>query len=65
MADKIDSPGLTAFYTDDARTGEFLSEYPLGKGFMDVMLRLHVDMYAGLPGTLFFGLMGLLLAASA
>lgn len=64
MADKIDSPGLTAFYTYDARTGEFLSEYPLGKGFMDVMLRLHVDMYAGLPGTLFLGLMGLLLAAS-
>lgn len=64
MADKIDSPGLTAFYTYDARTGEFLSEYPLGKGFMDVMLRLHVDMYAGLPGTLFLGFMGLLLAAS-
>lgn len=64
MADRIDSPGLTAFYTYDARTGEFLSEYPLGKGFMDVMLRLHVDMYAGLPGTLFLGFMGLLLAAS-
>ncbi|OON62031.1 hypothetical protein B0920_00600 [Massilia sp. KIM] len=64
MADRIDSPGLTAFYTYDARTGQFLSEYPLGQGFMDVMLRLHVDMYMGLGGTLFLGLMGLLLAAS-
>lgn len=64
MADRVDSPGLTAFYTYDLRTGEFLSEYPLGQGFMDVMLRLHVDMYTGLPGTLFLGFMGLLLAAS-
>jgi len=64
MADKVDSPGLTAFFTYDARTGRFLSEYPLGQGFMDVMLRLHVDMYAGLAGTLFLGFMGLLLAAS-
>jgi uncharacterized iron-regulated membrane protein len=64
MAERIDSPGLTAFYTYDARTGQFLSEYPLGQGFMDVMLRLHVDMYMGLGGTLFLGLMGLLLAAS-
>jgi uncharacterized iron-regulated membrane protein len=64
MADKIDSPGLTAFYTYDVRTGQFLNEFPLGQGFMDVMLRLHVDMYAGLPGTLFLGFMGLLLAAS-
>lgn len=64
MADTVDSPGLTAFYTYDARTGAFLNEFPLGQGFMDVMLRLHVDMYAGLPGTLFLGFMGLLLAAS-
>lgn len=64
MADKVDSPGLTAFFTYDARTGAYLSEYPLGQGFMDVMLRLHVDMYAGLAGTLFLGFMGLLLAAS-
>lgn len=64
MADRVDAPGLTAFYTYDVRTGEFLSAYPLGQGIMDVMLRLHVDLYAGLPGTLFLGFMGLLLAAS-
>lgn len=64
LAERIDSPDLTAFFTYDARTGEFLSEYPLGQGFMDVMLRLHVDMYTGLPGTLFLGFMGILLALS-
>lgn len=64
MAEHIADNDLTAFYTYDARTGEFLSEYPLGQGFMDVMLRLHIDMYTGLPGTLFLGFMGLLLALS-
>jgi uncharacterized iron-regulated membrane protein len=64
MADRVDSPGLTAFLTYDTRSGEFLSEYPLGTGFMDVMLRLHVDMYGGLSGTLFLGVMGLILIAS-
>lgn len=33
-------------------------------GFLDVMLRLHTDLYSGLAGTLFLGAMGLLLAAS-
>jgi uncharacterized iron-regulated membrane protein len=33
-------------------------------GFMDLMLRLHVDMFAGLPGQLFLGLMGLLFLAA-
>ena len=40
---------------------------PLGppmSGFMMVMLRLHVDLYAGLPGKLFLGLMGTLLVAA-
>jgi len=58
------SSDMSAFYTYDARTGEFLYDYPLGRGFMDVMLRLHVDMYAGLPGTLFLGAMGVLLLVS-
>jgi uncharacterized iron-regulated membrane protein len=55
---------LSAFYTYDARTGEFLNEYPLNQGFMNMMLRLHVDLFAGLPGMLFLGLMGLFLIAS-
>lgn len=45
----------------DARTGLVVREYRIGEGFMDLMLRLHVDMFAGLPGKLFLGFMGLLL----
>ncbi|SEL91320.1 Uncharacterized iron-regulated membrane protein [Roseateles sp. YR242] len=45
----------------DTRTGLLVGDYKVGEGFMDLMLRLHVDMFAGLPGKLFLGLMGLLL----
>ncbi|WP_288253657.1 PepSY domain-containing protein [uncultured Hydrogenophaga sp.] len=45
----------------DARTGEKLGQPPLDSGFMHIMLSLHVDLFAGLPGTLFLGFMGLLL----
>ncbi|MDN3922070.1 PepSY-associated TM helix domain-containing protein [Roseateles violae] len=45
----------------DARTARVLGEYRVGEGFMDLMLRLHVDLFAGLPGKLFLGGMGLLL----
>lgn len=58
------SADMSAFFTFDARTGEFLNDYPLEQGIMNVMLRLHVDMFAGLPGNLFLGFMGLLLVAS-
>lgn len=45
----------------DARTGQVLSQVPVGEGFMNLMLRLHVDLFADLPGKLFLGLMGVLL----
>jgi uncharacterized iron-regulated membrane protein len=64
LGKRADGPEITAFYTYDARTGQFLSEYPLNQGVMNILLRLHVDMFAGLPGTLFLGFMGLLLVAS-
>jgi uncharacterized iron-regulated membrane protein len=48
----------------DARTGELLHELKLREGFMHVMLTLHVDLFAGLRGTLFLGCMGLLFVAS-
>ena len=64
MAETPNSPEASAFYMFDARTGEFLHEYPLNQGFMNFMFRLHYDMFTGLPGTLFLGFMGLLLAAS-
>jgi uncharacterized iron-regulated membrane protein len=44
----------------DARTGEAFETPSANGGFMMVMLRLHVDMYAGLPGKLFLAFMGFL-----
>lgn len=45
----------------DARTGQKLDMPQPNEGFMYIMLKLHVDLFAGLPGMLFLGLMGLLL----
>jgi uncharacterized iron-regulated membrane protein len=46
----------------DARTAQVLAEPAFeGGGFMSTMLHLHVDLFAGLPGQLFLGFMGLLL----
>lgn len=48
----------------DARSARILGEPKFGQGFMSVMYRLHVDLYAGLAGKLFLGFMGLLLVLS-
>jgi uncharacterized iron-regulated membrane protein len=48
----------------DARTGDVLGQPKLEGGFLNLMFHLHVDLFAGLPGTLFLGLMGLLLAVA-
>jgi len=45
----------------DARTGQLLAQPRFDEGFMWVMLKLHVDLFAGLAGKLFLGFMGLLL----
>lgn len=45
----------------DARSARVLDEPPVEGTFIQVMFRLHVDLFAGLPGKLFLGLMGLLL----
>lgn len=45
----------------DARDGQVLGQPKFNEGFMHWMFRLHVDLFAGLPGKLFLGLMGLLL----
>ncbi|OOG48716.1 PepSY-associated TM helix domain-containing protein [Rhodanobacter sp. C01] len=61
MKADIDSMHFIRF---DARTAEVLetsrpaSQQP--KTFMDIMLALHTDLFAGLPGELFLGLMALL-----
>ncbi|MFK7700254.1 PepSY-associated TM helix domain-containing protein [Pseudomonas caspiana] len=44
----------------DSRTGEALETPSANGGFMMVMLRLHVDMYAELPGKLLLAFMGLM-----
>ncbi len=45
----------------DARTAQVLATPKFDEGFMYVMLKLHVDLFAGLAGKLFLGFMGLLL----
>ena len=44
----------------DSRTARVLEEPKLDEGFMYVMLQLHIDMFMGIRGKLFLGLMGLL-----
>ncbi|MCW3147611.1 PepSY domain-containing protein [Stutzerimonas stutzeri] len=48
----------------DARTGAVVDVPAFDEGFMSVMYRLHVDLYAGLAGKLFLGFMGLLLVVA-
>lgn len=64
LGETVEAEEPSSLFTYDARTGEFLGEYPLGEGLMHVLFRLHVDLFAGLPGMLFLGAMGLLLVAS-
>lgn len=64
LAKTVNAAESSTFYSYDSRTGDFLGEYPFSDGFMYVIYRLHLDMFAGLSGTLFLGLMGLFLAVS-
>jgi uncharacterized iron-regulated membrane protein len=48
----------------DARTGTVLPSARIDQGFLWLMERLHVDLFAGLAGKLFLGFMGLLLLVS-
>lgn len=54
----------TKYVTVDARTAKVLQEPKFNEGFMYVIFKLHVDLFAGLPGMLFLGLMGLLLVVA-
>lgn len=64
LGESVAAPDASAFYSYDARSGAFLLDYPLAEGFMNIILRLHIDMFAGLPGMLFLGAMGVLLVTS-
>ena len=44
----------------DANTGAYLDAPDVTGRFTYIMLKLHTDMFAGLPGKLFLGFMGLL-----
>lgn len=63
---KVAQPGrgnlhITAI---DRRTARPVGALDEEGGIMATILRLHVDMFAGLPGKLFLGFMGLLFCAS-
>ncbi len=53
-------PNSSHTFMLDARTGEAVEMPSANGGFMMVMLRLHVDMFAGLPGKLLLAFMGVL-----
>jgi uncharacterized iron-regulated membrane protein len=48
----------------DERTGKVLDAPGTEKGVMDIILYLHIEMLAGIPGKLFLGFMGLLFIVS-
>ncbi len=48
----------------DARSGRALAEPKIDTGVMAVVHTLHVDLFAGEPGKLFLGFMGLLMLAA-
>lgn len=54
----------TGIYMYDARTGTFLHALPANEGLTNFLFKLHVELFAGLPGTLFLGAMGALFLAS-
>ncbi|UXX78664.1 PepSY domain-containing protein [Reichenbachiella carrageenanivorans] len=61
MADSIDAPPDNAnLVSMDDRSGEVLAQPKFNEGFMYIMFKLHVDLFAGIPGKLFLGFMGLL-----
>ncbi|WHZ22185.1 MAG: putative iron-regulated membrane protein [Nitrospira sp.] len=58
------APDNSALFMYDARTGAFLHDRPTNEGVLNLLLKLHVELFAGLPGTLFLGAMGILFLAS-
>ena len=61
----VDTPSDLVTAAFDATTGQpHPPEANPAEGFMTLMFRLHVDMFAALPGQLFLGLMGLLFVAA-
>ncbi|WP_254412604.1 PepSY-associated TM helix domain-containing protein [Dyadobacter diqingensis] len=65
LSDSVMAPpdSYTTVIVDD-HTAEILDEPKTQEGFMYVMLQLHTDMFMGIGGKLFLGLMGLLFVAA-
>lgn len=57
-------PNSSHTFMLDARSGEPVAMPSANGGFMMTMLRLHVDLFAGLPGKLLLAFMGLLLVVA-
>jgi len=53
-------PSTNRFVRVDAHTAAYLDAPDVTGRFTYIMLKLHTDMFAGLPGKLFLGLMGIL-----
>ena len=65
MAGSIDAPPEDShLVVVDARTAQVLGEPRTQEGLTYILFKLHTDMFAGLPGLLFLGVMGLLFAAA-
>ncbi|GKS56767.1 membrane protein [Nitrospira sp.] len=64
MGESLTSPENTVSFAYDSRTGAMLHQQAADEGVVNFLFKLHVEMLAGLPGTLFLGLMGLLFVAS-
>jgi uncharacterized iron-regulated membrane protein len=65
MVPRLDAPrDAGKFVKLDARTAEVLDQPEFGEGLTAFLLKLHTDMFLGLPGELFLGGMGLLLIAA-
>lgn len=64
-APKADSPPAAVHNQPvDLRTGKFTPPTPKMTGFLEVMDKLHTEMFAGVAGTWFLGLMGALFLAA-
>lgn len=54
------NPATNRLARIDAHTAAYLDAPDVTKRFTYIMLKLHTDMFAGLPGKLFLGFMGIL-----
>ncbi|MCE4553368.1 PepSY-associated TM helix domain-containing protein [Roseateles cellulosilyticus] len=64
LAPSLDATGDFRSIAVDGRNAAVLAEPRFDEGFMYWMTRLHIDLFAGLPGKLFLGFMGLLLVVA-